>query len=292
MKIHNRLRVFSAARSNIWPRVVFGALAICCLALIAAQISSPQTTRGLRGVLTDTVAPVFSVLSALTQNVTDTFENIDSFATIREENARLREENAQLKTWEQMGQKLTEENRALRKSLHVATDLPASFITARIISDTSGGYVQSIVVNAGTDQGVKKGQIAMADGNFIGRVLEAGEQSSRILLLHDFASRIPVIAGDASEQGILSGDNDPLLHLLYTAQPQAIHPGDAVLTSGKGGGIPPGLPVGKIDRWDGTLFRVIPNVDIGDLRYVQIADYGLTPLLERFKDSPYRSGAR
>lgn len=292
MKIQNRLRVFSAARSNVLPRLAFITLLACCIGLLAIQIGSNQTSRGWRVFLTDVFAPVFSTFSALTQNVADTLENLDSFASIREENARLREENAQLKHWEQTGQKLSDENQILRNSLHVVQDLPASFLTARIISDTSSGYVRSFVINAGSDQGVKRGHAALFDGNFIGRVWEVGASSSRVLLITDFSSRIPVIAGDSSEQGILSGDNSGDLRLLYITQPQSIRPGDAIMTSGKGGGIPPGLAIGKAEQWDGISFRVVPNVNLADLRYVQIVDYGLVPLLEQLSQEESKSRKR
>jgi len=164
-------------------------------------------------------------------------------------------------------------------------DAPAKFVTVRVISDSGSGMVRSLIVNAGRTAGIKKGHVALVNGYFVGRVQEVSDQAARVVLITDYNSRIPVIAGDSALQGILNGDNSNVLKLLYISQPQMLAPGAAVLTSGKGGGLPPGLPVGRIQRWDGTQFRVVPMIELADLRFLQIVDYGLSDMLSEF-DAP------
>ncbi len=281
MKIQKRLRFFSASRVSYWPRVVFAGLMFLSLGMLSIQMASPGSYQGFRTLFMDALNPVFAFASGLTQGVSQTIGNLADLSTLRMENDTLIAENQRLKLSEQATQKLRDENLHLRGQLHVVADLPPSFVTARIISDTSSGLVRSFVINAGRHQGIKKGQSVLADGNFIGRVQDLADDSSRVVLITDFASKIPVVVGASSEQGIIAGDNSDILRLIYIAQPQAVNSGDPVITSGKGGGIPPGLPIGRVDRWDGTQFRIFPNVDLASLRFVQIVDYGLQSLLDQ-----------
>jgi len=290
MKIQKRLRIFSATRSAIMPRLVFVLLMVLALGLLSVQISSPSAMTGLRIATMNVLQPLFSLTSMITQTASDTVFGVLNFASLSSDNARLIAENQQLKIAEQNNMRLMDENTQLRKSLHVVEDLPSNFVTARVISDTSSEFVRSVIVNAGAEQGIKRGYSVLSDGHFVGRVTEVGTSSSRILLITDFASRIPVVVGDSSEQGILSGDNSDTLKLQYITQPQSINAGDMIITSGKGGGVPAGLPVARIDRWDGLVFRSIPNVDLPSLRYVQIVDYGLMPMLEQFDHKPDKFG--
>ncbi len=282
MKIQKRIRLFSASRVSYWPRVAFVALMFLSLGMLSIQMGAPGAYAGFRVMFMDTINPVFAAMSGVSQTIAETVSNVTDISTLRSRNEQLVAENTKLKLTEQEAQKLADENMHLRKSLHVTPDLPAKFTTARIISDTSSGLVRSFVINGGRNQNIKKGHAVLAEGNFIGRVQDVSDDASRVVLITDYASRIPSVAGLSSEQGVLTGDNSDVLRFVYAAQPQSINPGDAVLTSGKGGGVPPGLPIGKIDRWDGVQFRVVPNVDLAALRYVQVADYGLIQLLDEF----------
>jgi rod shape-determining protein MreC len=215
-------------------------------------------------------------------SVNEVFQNAEELATLRAENERLHQENTTLKEWQQIAIKLQEENAALRKNFNVVNDLPPSFVTARVISDTSGGFVRTLVINSGTVDNVRKGQAVLFEGNFVGRVMEVSDHAARVLLITDFSSRIPVLVADSGEQGILTGNNSNVMRLLYLSQPQAVNPGDKVITSGKGGGLPAGLAIGIVEEWDGEVMRVKPFVDLTSLRYVQVVDYGLSTLLESF----------
>lgn len=280
MKIQKRLRLFSATRVSYWPRVTFFALTLLCLIMLSVQMGAPNAYAGFRILFMDTINPVLSFTSSVTQGISETVTNLTDISSLRSENARLMEENRQLKAAEQTAEKLTDENAQLRRMLQVVPEKPAKFITARIISDTSNGLVRSLIINGGRNQNIKRGQAVLAEGNFIGRVQDVADDASRVILITDFASKIPVIAGPSSQQGILSGDNSDVIELLYIGQPQSVNPGDDVLTSGKGGGLPAGLPVGKVARWNGTEFSVIPNADLAGLRYVQVADFGLASMIE------------
>jgi rod shape-determining protein MreC len=110
----------------------------------------------------------------------------------------------------------------------------------------------------------------------IGRIFLSGERTSWVLLLTDLNSRIPVAIQPGNIQAIMAGDNtpNPTLDTLATTTP--LKAGDQVVTSGDGGLIPPGLPVGVlIDERGG--FRVALLADAGASQDVRIVDFKLPP---------------
>jgi rod shape-determining protein MreC len=147
-------------------------------------------------------------------------------------------------------------------------------VTARLIGN-SGGFVRAAMVNAGSDQGVARGQAAIAEGGLIGRLTEIGNRAARILLITDLNSRIPVAIPASRTSAVLAGDNSERPRLVFASEPKAIKIGDRVVTSGDGGVFPPGLPVGVVAALDQDGARVEPYAELSQLDYVLLIDYGL-----------------
>jgi rod shape-determining protein MreC len=158
------------------------------------------------------------------------------------------------------------------------------FITGRVIADGRGPFVKSVLINAGSRIGVAKGQGVIATGGLAGRVIEAGAISARILLITDLNSRIPVIVEGSGVRAILSGDNSPRPRLQFVPEINNLDAGQRIVTSGHGGVLPAGLPVGRIHAVKDGVFRVQPFVNLDRLEYLQIVDFN--PI-----DTP-RSGPR
>jgi rod shape-determining protein MreC len=116
-----------------------------------------------------------------------------------------------------------------------------------------------------------------ADG-LAGRVIESGADASRVLLLTDAGSRIPVFAGTAQSRAVMAGNNGPTARLDHVAGDVALASGDEVQTSGVGGLFPRGIRVGRIERDDRGLC-VVPHARLDDLDYVQVLLFE-SPLLE------------
>src|SRR4051812_43335283 len=114
-----------------------------------------------RVAITDAVTPILRVLSEPASVVADFINNIHELAAIREENAALRETNARLLQWQAVAQKLESENKSLRDLLALVPEPDAHFVTARVVADTGGAFAQSIIITAGAQGGVKKGQVVM-----------------------------------------------------------------------------------------------------------------------------------
>jgi rod shape-determining protein MreC len=137
------------------------------------------------------------------------------------------------------------------------------------------------MVNAGTDQGLARGQAAMASEGLIGRLTEVGARAARVLLITDLNSRIPVTIERSHTSAVLAGDNSERPHLLYATNADAVKIGDRIVTSGEGGIFPPGLAVGVVAAIGDGPPKVEPYVELSELGYVVIVDYGLSAALPK-----------
>lgn len=232
-----------------------------------------------RDAVTDAVTPVLRVMSEPASVVADFVNNLRELAAIREENAELREANNRLLQWQSVAQRLESENKSLRSLTALVPEPNATFVTARVVADTGGAFAQSILITAGQSSGVKKGQIVLAGEGLVGRVMQAGRYSARVLLLTDINSRIPVLVGEAGNRAILAGDNGLRPRLLFLGNKTAAAPGDKVVTSGDAEAFPPGLPIGQVARVEEGMAEVEPFVVRDKIQHVRVVDYGLAGIL-------------
>ena len=150
-------------------------------------------------------------------------------------------------------------------------------LTVRIVGDSGGGFVRALLIDAGREQGVVTGMPALAPEGLVGRVVDVGRTSARVLLVTDFNSRIPVVIAGSGDHAVLEGDNSPLPRLRFLPLNPSFAVGDLVLTSGRGGILPPGLPVGSITDSGGQT-RVTPLVDWSRLDYLALIDPTPVPM--------------
>jgi len=230
----------------------------------------------VRTAVTDTAAPVLETLSRPVTAVGNVIERVRMIVTTYQENARLEAENQRLLQWQQTALNLAADNRQLRSLLKAVPDAAVSYVTARVIANSGGAYVRMILINAGTADRVARGQAVITGEGLVGRLTEVGERAARVLLITDLNSRIPVTVEASHVNAVLAGDNSERPRLLYLPSADAVKVGDRVVTSGEGGVFPPGLPVGVVGAIDAAGPRVEPYVELSQVAYVLVVDYGLS----------------
>jgi rod shape-determining protein MreC len=224
----------------------------------------------------DGLAPVLNVIRQPIDAVHAVVRGFNDLLYLRSENARLREENARLLAWREAAARYERENARLRNLLHVTGEPITTFISASVVGESASTFFRTMLLNAGAREGVEKGQAAVAAEGLAGRVMEVGQRSSRILLVTDLNSRIPVMLEQSRTRAILAGDNTELPRLEYLPSSAQVSPGDRIITSGHGGGVPAGIPVGVIASMTDGVVRVQPFVPFDRLEVVSIARHGLT----------------
>lgn len=264
---------------SLLQRFAFLSLIALTFALMLIGKADTVLVERARVAITDAVVPILRVLSEPANAVADTIANVRELAAIREQNSTLRTANEELLQWQAIAQKLEAENRSLKSLLALVPEPNATFVSARVVGDTGGSFAQSVLVTAGARDGVDKGDVVMTGEGLVGRVLQSGQQSSRVLLITDINSRIPVVVGDAANRAIMVGDNGLRPRLLYLGAKTVVTPGDKVVTSGDADAFPPGIPVGRVAQVADGVVSVEPFVARDQLQHVRIVDYGLTGIL-------------
>lgn len=119
-------------------------------------------------------------------------------------------------------------------------------VIAKVILDKQSPFLKSIVLNKGTKSNLKKGMAVLHKHNMIGRIVEVNYLSSRVLLINDLNSKIPVKIQPSGENAIMSGEGNNLASLDFLPKLSTIEEENIVFTSGSDGVFDDGIPIGKI----------------------------------------------
>ena len=239
-------------------------------------------------------APIMGVLSAPVRLLTDASTDVRGYFFAVSENRRLRTRLKEMERWRDAAIALKNVNDRYEQLLKLRTEPPIPMVAARVIADARGPFSNARLADAGVDQGVRNGQPVISDHGVVGRVVGAGPDVSRVLLLTDVDSRAPVLVDRSNARAILTGDGGPNPRLEYVRGAQALKEGDILLTSGDGGVFPRGLPVGVAAKdlrgvWRARLYadrqaldyvRILTYVDFGELRAASLAATEAPPRLD------------
>jgi rod shape-determining protein MreC len=261
-------------------RFSFLALILLAVALMVLGKLDANVMEIARMNVTDAVSPILNVLSKPVKTVNQLINEVLGVYNIREKNILLKQEKDRLLQWQMLARKLKVENRNLRNLLNFPVDPAAGFITARVIADTGGAFANSVVINVGNKSGVLKGQPTITGEGLVGRVTDVGKRSSRVLLITDLNSRIPVVIQSSQARAIMAGDNSYQPRLIYLSPGALVSQGDRIVTSGHGGAFPPGIPVGLVASVNVNGTRIKPFVERYRVTHLRVLDYGLTGIVE------------
>ena len=166
---------------------------------------------------------------------------------------------------------LETENKRLKKILDDIAYFSDEII-AKVLIDKQSPFLRSIIINKGSNNGLKKGMAVLSDQYLIGKIVEVNFSTSRVLLLSDLNSRIPVSIEPGGIQSILIGNGKMSGIIQYTKKDALINKESVVYTSGTGDLLKPGIPIGKIND-DQNLEKIDFFSDFSQLRYIKVVSY-------------------
>jgi len=263
-----------------FQRFAFVTLVISAFALMLLGKADVLFVERARSVVVDLMTPVVRVLSQPANVISEATDNVRDLANLRAENARLRDANQELQTWRDTAHRLDAENAQLQALLDFKTPPTVNSFASRVTGDTGGVFAHSLLIASGRDNNVSKGMAVISGDGLVGRVAQVGRKASRVMLITDITSRIPVVLEHSRIRAILAGNNTDRPRLLYLPAGARVAPGDRVVTSGHAGALPAGISVGVVSSVDDASVRVQPFMDRDRLEIVRVLDFGLSGVLK------------
>lgn len=215
-------------------------------------------------------APVGGVLATPLRWAGSGVESVKGYFFAVSENRRLKAELKEMRQWRDVALALRDTNDRYRTLLSLKTDPPIPMVTARIVTDSRGAFANSRLANAGREKGVRVGNPVMSENGLVGRVVGVTVGASRVMLLTDIASRVPAMIDRTNARAILTGDGGPNPRLEYLRGRDPVREGDRIVTSGDGGMLPRGLPIGVAVKGLDGAWRVAMSADAAPVDYVRI----------------------
>ena len=192
---------------------------------------------------------------------------------VYEENKILKEKVEDLETKDYNSEFILAENQRLKETLN-ELNFSSNEILAKVIVDKQSPFLKSIIVNKGSKHGAELGMAVLDKEYLVGKIVELNFTTSRVLLLSDLNSKIPVDILPNSIQSILSGTGKENGKIQYVKEEALIENENKVFTSGAGGIFKPGIPIGEIDKKQSNLdINVSFFSDFSQLRFVKLRSF-------------------
>ena len=248
-------------------------LIILAIFIFFLDIYSFTVVKKARSIINDIVYRTSYLASSPSRLLPNASQGIASHLYLKEENEKLKKVIENYKTLNFNLEYLTNENKNLRKVLDAENIINDTkhIVLAKVLIDKNSPFLKSIIINKGTRSGIKKGMPVTQNNYLIGRTVETSFLSSRVLLLNDLNSRIPVSLGGESVQAILtgSGTNNPKLE--YLPEQYELKNDVTIFASGKDGIFTPGTPIGKTTLNSGKYYNEVKLfVDSNQLSFVTV----------------------
>ncbi len=240
--------------------------------LLAISLWRPETFNGLRSMASDAAAPVGEVGAAGRVGSRNFFEAIAGYYNAGSKNAELEEEIKIARVRLVEARALEQENERLKAVLGLSDGDVVPVTAARLIGSTSTSTRRFAYLSAGTSDGVAPGMPVTSPLGLVGRVLEAGSNTSRVLLLTDTDSVVPVRRATDNTVAFAEGRADGSLRIrLINLGINPLEVGDIFVTSGAGGMFHPGTAVAMVSEItdDGAIGQLLSNPAATDVVIVK-----------------------
>jgi rod shape-determining protein MreC len=251
-------------------RVLIGVLVVLLLSIFGIwRIDNPRVER-FRSAIVDKVVPSFDWAFVPVTKVARMFEDFQSYTRIYEQNQELRRELQQFKAWREAALQLEQENARLLDLNKVRLNAQLTYVTGVVLTDNGSPFRRSVLLNVGARDGIVDGWATMDGLGLVGRISGVGDKTSRVILLSDSNSRVPVTIQPSGQKALLVGDNTLAPPVDIVENIEDVRAGDRVVTSGDGKVFPADILVGQIAQGPDGRLRVRLAADYGRLEFLRV----------------------
>ena len=242
--------------------IVAGAGALIGAVLLGISFFQPDLFGGPRGAANDAVSPATETAAAARTGTKSLWDSVSGYYRAGSKNAELKREMQLARIRLAEAEALRQENVRLKGLLDLQEEERKPVAVARLVGSSASSTRRFAYLGAGSDDGVTVGMPVRSPRGVVGRILEAGSTSSRVLLLTDSESVLPVRRAGDETVAFAEGRGDSLLRIkLINLGINPLQPGDLFVTSGAGGYYPPGIAVAIVTELtdDGGLARIVSD---------------------------------
>ena len=242
--------------------IVAGVGALLGAILLGISFFQPQLFGGPRGAAQDAASPATETVAAARTGSKSLWDSISGYYRAGSKNAELKREMELARIRLQEAEALRQENVRLKGLLGLQEEERKPVAVARLVGSTSSSTRRFAYLGAGSEDGVTVGMPVRSPRGVVGRILETGSLSSRVLLLTDSESVLPVRRAGDETVAFAEGRGDSLLRIkLINLGINPLKVGDMFVTSGAGGYYPPGIAVAIVTELtdDGGLARIVSD---------------------------------
>jgi len=261
-------------RKNTQQRFSLFLLTVISILLIFLETFDTKPLNKIRSFIKDVVYRTAVVATYPTKIFSGSYNVVENHFSLYKNYNDLKKENEELKSKYSKAEFLELENSQLRKLIDEQAQSESNLVSARVMLDEQSPYLNSFVINIGANKEIKNGMAVLDGKNFIGRIVDVNFFSSRILLVTDLNSKIPVIVEPSGNHAILSGHGDSKPTLEYLSKNHKIQEEDKIYTSGKEGIFAPGIPIGEVTI-DKDIVEVELYSELSEITFVNINLEGL-----------------
>jgi len=205
--------------------------------------------------------------------IKDNYVIVQNHLNLYKENKKNKSELLILRSKDLLNDFIVNENQRLKNIVEDYV-VESDTIFAKVLSDKESPFLKSIIINKGSKHKVSLGMVAMDGEYLIGKVIQVNYLSSRVLLLSDLNSKIPVIIEPNGIQSIISGTGKDYAVILYSKKDVTIEDKSIIYTSGAGGLFKVGIPIGKLNSNHLSEEQKVKFFsDFSQLKFVKIFSY-------------------
>ena len=247
---------------------LFALIIISCIFIFIETIET-KPLNYLRSFVKDTIYRGSLLISFPSKGINNLTNYSKKHINLYRNYIQLKKENDKLKNKISKSDFLELENAQLRKLIEEQVTSSSNLVSARVMLDKQSPYLNSFVINVGSNKKIKNGMAVLDGKNFIGRIVDVNFFSSRVLLVTDLNSKIPIIVEPSGHHGILSGRGTNNTTIEYLPENHTVIDGNKVYTSGKEGIFSPGIPIGEV-KLENDKFKVSLFSNLNQITFINI----------------------
>ncbi|MDI3500605.1 rod shape-determining protein MreC [Thermoanaerobacter sp. A7A] len=255
--------------------ILFFLIAVALIAAMAYTYGTERYVTKVESIVGTVFTPIQKVFYQMGEEISDFFSSISEIGTLRATNEKLQKEVEKLRKENIQLQELMNENKRLKEALNFKTEnVELDLKLATITGKNSGNWFNIFTIDKGKNEGIKPGMAVLDEkGNMVGQITEVGDNWAKVLAIIDRDSSVSAVAVRTRDNGVVRGDSNGGLIMIYLPLDAELIEGDVVTTSGMSR-FPKGLIIGKVSkvtRDPGSLLKqavIEPAADFERLEYV------------------------